>query len=119
MTELTNSQKADVFFNAAMEHLTLTRTNMEEWRQLTQLRPITMFGGGSPYICDAIVDALYSKYHNSDLQYVFQDEMKLFGMEQTGFNVWKHIPAEERQEARWFFLMLMVEYLDDPDSETE
>lgn len=119
MNELTNSQKADVFFKAATEELDLEYGNMENWKIAEQLRPVAQSSGSSPYICDAVRHTIYAIYRSYTMLDIFQDEMKAFGMSHTGLNVWNHIPAEERQEARWFFLMLMVEYLDDADSKTE
>jgi len=116
MNELTNSQKADVFFDAAMEHLDLMYSNMEDWEVTKQVRPVAPNAGKSAYICDAVISALDWFNIDNDCFGSVQREMKLFGMEHTGYNVWKHIPAEERQEARWFFLMLMVEFLDNEQS---
>lgn len=116
--ELTNECKAEIFFNTATVYLDLMQSNRTCYGYIDQTRPIVQdHYGVSPYICDAI----YAACNNAPARIVTRDslykEMNSFGMPQTGFNIWDHIPAEERQEARWFFLMLMVEYLDDADNE--
>ena len=120
--KLTNETKADIFFKAAMEELDL---NYSEYGNIgykvQQTRPVASSNhGSSPYICDCIwnVASCDFPYEDADVIAVsLRDEMNAFGMPQKEFHVWDHIPAEERQEARWFFLMLMVEYLDDATNE--
>jgi hypothetical protein len=105
-----NSEKADAFFKVATEILIL------EWCEGT-LHPhqnefvvvaknSTNFS--SPYICDCLYHVAGS-YKNEN---ILKEEMRLFGMTSFGMNTWKHIEPERRQEARWFFLMFMTEYLD-------
>lgn len=114
----TNECKADIFFKAATEYLDLILSDSTTNGYVKQTRPVAK-GTHSirAYICDAVRDA----HWNTPDCYIqigaIHEEMRAFGMPEKNFGVWDHIPAEERQEARWFFLMLMVEYLDDADNE--
>lgn len=119
--KLTNETKADIFFKAAMEELDLQYNEYGNNKyKVQQIRPVaTSYYGSSPFVCDCIWNIAIC-----DFPYDYADviadslraEMNSFGMPQKEFHVWDHIPAEERQEARWFFLMLMVKYLDDADN---
>jgi len=119
--KLTNETKADVFFKAAMEELDL---NYSEYGnndyKVQQTRPVTTSNhGSSPYICDCLWNVTSEEFpyeYADDIEVQLRNEMNAFGMPEKEFHVWDHIPAEQRQEARWFFLMLMVEYLDDADN---
>jgi len=110
MTNMTNTEKADIFFQVAMEKLDLNCSDSDGMRYTPQSNPVADNHGVSSYICDCL-DVVVS--HTG--QAILQDEMTKFGMKERGFGVWNHVPASRRQEARWFFLMLMVEYLDDSE----
>lgn len=116
--KLTNETKADVFFKAAMEELDLNYS--DDRFKSKQIRPVASSNhGDSPFICDClwnIASAEFPYEYADDIAVQLRNEMNAFGMRKKEFGVWNHIPAEERQEARWFFLMLMVEYLDDADN---
>lgn len=120
--KLTNETKADIFFKAVMEELDLQYC--EHWNndyKVKQTRPVTTSNhGSSPYICDCLWTVASDEFPYADdadsLTVQLRNEMNAFGMPEKEFGVWDHIPAEERQEARWFFLMFMVEYFDDADN---
>lgn len=102
-----NSEKADVFFKVATEVL-----NLEYCERSDQRQSVVIVNNShdalSPYICDCVSDVAddYKK------ETILKEEMYAFGMRSNEFGVWHHIEEGRRQEARWFFLMLMTEYLD-------
>lgn len=102
---MTNKQKADVFFKVAMEELDLMLS--DGMNQRLQVNPVAPFYTSSSYICDGLVSVV-----DSGEVIILQEDMKLFGLPHTGHGAFNSVEAERRQEARWFFLMLMVEYLD-------
>lgn len=122
--KLTNETKADIFFKAAMEELDLHYCEYGKFGNdinRMQIRPVvdTFKSCSSPFICDGLWNIASAEFPDNDvdgLAVQLRDEMNAFGMPEKDFGVWNHIPAKERQEARWFFLMLMVEYLDDADN---
>lgn len=74
----------------------------------------------SPYICDGLTDCIaesIEKTLDGRLYYSLMDALKESvqryftnnGMKTFGLNVWEHIDSDNRQEARWFFLMLLAE----------
>ena len=101
-----NSEKADVFFKVATELLNLEYCERSEDRQ-TVIITNNGHAALAPYICDCVGEIVSGL--NWDL---VTNEMFGCGMTEFGFGVWNHIEEGRRQEARWFFLMLMVEYLD-------
>ena len=102
-----NSEKADVFFKAATECLNLEYCERSDERQ-TVVIVNNARDSLSPYICDCVSDVA-DNYKNEN---ILKEEMYTFGMHSNGFGVWDHVEEGRRQEARWFFLMLMTEYLD-------
>lgn len=122
--KFTNETKADIFFKAAMEELDLHYCEYGKFgndAKRQQVRPVveSVKVGSSPFICDGLWNVVADMFPHDDadsLAVQLRSEMDDFGMPQKEFGVWDHIPAEERQEARWFFLMLMVEYMDDADN---
>ena len=102
-----NSEKADVFFKAATEVLNLEYCEQSRERQIVVIVN-NAHDALSPYICDCVSDVA----NNYKKENILKEEMFAFGMHSNGFGVWNHIEEGRRQEARWFFLMLMVEYLD-------
>lgn len=111
-----NSEKADVFFKVATKYLDLayseycqiTNKSVKQVTVVNELATEKLFDAYSPYICDC-VDEVVDNYKSET---ILKDEMYASGMPKCEFGVWGHIEPERRQEARWFFLMLMTEYLD-------
>jgi hypothetical protein len=102
-----NSEKADVFFKVATEFLNLEYCERSDQRQAVVIVN-NAHDAVSPYICDC-VEEVVNDYKNET---ILKEEMYASGMKECGFGVWDHVKEGRRQEARWFFLMLMVEFLD-------
>lgn len=119
--KLTNETKANIFFKAAMEELDLHYCEYSGKNfKVKQIRPVASSNPRDhPFICDCLWNVVSDEFPHDDadsLTVQLRNEMNAFGMSKKEFGVWDHIPAEERQEARWFFLMFMVEYFDDADN---
>ena len=117
----------EIFHRAANESLRLSASEDYPIKTKNYIKPedilcLRQDNYNSPYTCDAIVEAVgtIARERIKDCRLLVDNEdiwrieekriqpiLKLEGMEYLGTRVWHHISASRRQEARYFWLMLL------------